>query len=66
VKRVRSRGVVAAIALTATGLCCLVPVLVKAGPVTVGVFMAGVLLVIAGVVLSAILLPGMLDRERPE
>ena len=59
-KRARSRAAFAAIVLTATGLGCLVPVLVKAGPVTVGLFMAGVLLVLAGVVLSAVLLPGML------
>jgi hypothetical protein len=56
----------AAIGLTAAGLCCLVPVLVAPGPGTVGLFMAGVLLVLAGVVLSAVLLPGLLRRDDPD
>lgn len=64
--RFRSRAPLAAVVLTATGLGCLVPVLVKAGPVTVGLFMAGVLLVLAGVVLSAVLLPGILRGERSD
>jgi hypothetical protein len=59
-----SRAPYAAIALTAVGLCCLAPIVFATGPVTVGLFMAGVFLVLAGVVLSAVLLPGLLRRRR--
>jgi hypothetical protein len=60
VSRSRSRAALAAIALTASGLACLAPVLFTTRPVTVGLFLAGAGLVLAGVALSAALLPGLL------
>jgi hypothetical protein len=58
-----SRRSFTAIALTAAGLCCIAPAVFSAGPVTVGLFMAGVVLVLAGVLVSALSLPALLRRR---
>ena len=64
--RIRLRAALSAIALTASGLVCLAPVLFTTRPATVGLFLAGVPLLLAGVLLSAALLPGLLRRRGPE
>lgn len=64
--RPRSRTSLAAIALTAAGLCCIAPATFAAGPVTVGLFMAGVVLVFAGVLVAAVSLPALLRRRDPD
>jgi len=58
-----SRASLVAIALTAAGLCCVAPAIFTAGPAIVGLFMAGVVLVLAGVLVSAVSLPALLRRH---
>lgn len=56
-----SRGLGLAVGLTIAGLVCLAPVLIATGPITLGLFMLGALLVLSGVSLSAV---GLLRSRR--
>ena len=60
------RALRAATLVTVAGLACLAPVLFTLGPITLGLFMLGVLLVAAGVGTSALLLARALRARRSE